>query len=69
MPDAIITPHPALLDIAAVARWLGTSERHIRRLVAERRIPFVKVGHLIRFVPSEVEAWLEANRPASGDAS
>jgi excisionase family DNA binding protein len=60
MPDP--APLPALLDIAALAAWLGTSPRHIRRLVAERRIPYLKVGHLIRFDPPEIHAWLDANR-------
>ena len=36
---------PRLLDIAGVAEHLGVSERHVRRLVAERRIPFIKWGH------------------------
>lgn len=55
---------PKLLDIAAVADHLGVNHRHIRRLVAERRIPYIKWGHLLRFDPDEVEAWLEgARRP------
>lgn len=33
-----------------------------RRNVAERRIPFVKWGHLLRFDPAEIEAWLTAWR-------
>ncbi len=31
-----------LMDLAAVADRLGVNQRHVRRLVAERRIPFVK---------------------------
>jgi hypothetical protein len=30
--------------------------------VAERRIPFIKWGHLIRFDPSEISAWLDEAR-------
>ena len=41
---------------------LGVNERHIRRLVHERRIPFVKWGHLLRFDPQEIDAWLDAAR-------
>lgn len=41
---------------------LGVNERHIRRLVHERRIPFVKWGHLLRFDPDEIDAWLDAAR-------
>ena len=55
----------ALWDIEAVARRLGVEVRHIRRLVNERRIPFIKWGHLLRFDPAEIEAWLDgARRPA-----
>jgi excisionase family DNA binding protein len=53
---------PHLLDITAVAEHLGVTPRHIRRLVSERRIPFVKWGHLIRFDPDEVAAWLQSAR-------
>ena len=54
----------ALIDLPAVAERLGVNQRHIRRLVAERRIPFLKWGHLLRFDPDEIEAWLDhARRP------
>lgn len=53
---------PELLDIAAVAKHLGVNVRHVRRLIAERRIPFIKWGHLIRFDPDEIAAWLDDNR-------
>jgi excisionase family DNA binding protein len=53
---------PRLLDIAGVAEHLAVSERHVRRLVAERRIPYVKWGHLLRFDPDEVAEWLDASR-------
>ncbi|WP_239126419.1 helix-turn-helix domain-containing protein [Asanoa siamensis] len=45
-----------------VAKVLHTSERLIRRLVAERRIAYVKVGRAVRFEPSAVVAYVEANR-------
>jgi excisionase family DNA binding protein len=51
-----------LVDIEWVARRLGVKVRHVRRLVAERRIPFVKWGHLLRFDPSEIEAWIDVSR-------
>jgi excisionase family DNA binding protein len=56
-----------LLDISGLAEHLGVNVRHIRRLVAERRIPFIKWGHLIRFDPSEIATWLEHARvPSQG---
>lgn len=33
---------PRLLTIDQLAEHLGTSHRHLRRLIAERRIPYVK---------------------------
>lgn len=41
---------------------LGVSVRYVRRIIAERRIPYIKVGHLVRFQPHEVQRWVEANR-------
>ncbi len=51
-----------LLDIETVACRLGVSARYIRRLVAERRIAYIKVGHLIRFEPVVVDLWIDQNR-------
>jgi excisionase family DNA binding protein len=53
------TGRPAFLDVEGVARYLSVSVRHIRRLVADRRIPHHKVGHLLRFDPAEIDVWLD----------
>ncbi len=61
---------PRLLTIGELADYLGVTERHVRRLVAERRIPFVKWGHLLRFDPHEIAAWLDrARRPEEGNGT
>lgn len=57
---------PHLVDIATLAEHLGVDVRHIRRLVSERRIPFIKWGHLLRFDPAEIAAWIDANRRHPG---
>ena len=59
------TPTPdrlPLIDLPAVAARLGVTDRFVRRLVAEDRITFYKVGRLLRFDPAEVEAWLDRAR-------
>lgn len=56
------TEIPQLLDIPTLAETLGDSVRHIRRLVAERRIPYIKIGHFIRFDASEIGQWLNEHR-------
>jgi excisionase family DNA binding protein len=53
---------PALLDQSELAERLGITERHVRRLVAERRIPFVKVGRFVRFEPAAVNEWLDRSK-------
>jgi excisionase family DNA binding protein len=54
--------HRRLVDIDVLAEWLATSPRHIRRLVAERRVPFVKVGHFVRFDPDDITLWIEEQK-------
>jgi len=51
---------PFLLDSSEIARLLGITERHVRRLVLERRIPFAKVGRFVRFDPRDIERWVQA---------
>jgi excisionase family DNA binding protein len=55
-------PSGALLDVAGLATRLAVTERFVRRLVFERRIPFLKIGHFVRFDPVEVERWIAQSR-------
>jgi len=56
------TTFPKIVDMATLATLLGVTERHIRRLVDERRIPFLRWGKLIRFDLDEIKKWLEGAR-------
>jgi len=51
-----------LLDTDAVAQALGITRRHVQRLVAERRIPYLKVGRFVRFDPAALNVWLDEQR-------
>jgi excisionase family DNA binding protein len=51
-----------MLNIDQVAERLGTSPRFVRRLVAERRIAFTKVGRHVRFNPADIEGFIQAGR-------
>ena len=54
-----------LLNVQQLADLLQVNVRHIRRLVFERRVPYIKWGHLVRFDPIEIEQWLnECREPA-----
>jgi excisionase family DNA binding protein len=66
-------PHPiGLLDVGTLADRLGVTPRFVRRLVHERRVPFLKIGKFVRFDPREIETWVDCCRtplgapPASG---
>jgi excisionase family DNA binding protein len=49
-----------LLTVGEVAELLGTSERFPRRLIAERRIRFVRVGRHVRIPESAVGDFIAA---------
>jgi excisionase family DNA binding protein len=51
-----------LIDIHGVADVLGVTVRHVQRLVAEHRIPYLKVGRFVRFDPGELNVWLDEQR-------
>jgi excisionase family DNA binding protein len=50
----------SLLTIEQVAQRLGVNVRHVRRLVAERRIPYTKWGKLLRFDSAAIEQWIDS---------
>lgn len=55
-------PDRCLLDYRQLSIWLNDSVRHLRRLVDEDRIPYVKVGHFVRFDPVAITEWLASNQ-------
>ncbi|HCA88348.1 MAG TPA: DNA-binding protein [Streptomyces sp.] len=50
-----------LMSVAEVAEYLGTTERFPRRLIAERRIVFVKVGRHVRIPESALDSFVATN--------
>ncbi|GAA0303130.1 helix-turn-helix domain-containing protein [Kineococcus aurantiacus] len=63
-------PARQMLNVVDAADYLGVTTRFMRRLVEERRITHVKVGHFVRF-PTEVldEFLRQGTRPAVHGAS
>jgi excisionase family DNA binding protein len=49
-----------LLTVGEAAEQLGTGERFVRRLIAERRIRYVKLGRPVRIPESAVTEYIEA---------
>jgi excisionase family DNA binding protein len=55
-----LTDTDRLLTVPQVAELLATSERFPRRLIAERRIRFVKVGRFVRIPESALREFIAA---------
>jgi excisionase family DNA binding protein len=51
-----------LLSIEEVAERLGVSTRYVRHQIFQRRIPFVKIGRLVRFDEQDLEAYIDRGR-------
>jgi excisionase family DNA binding protein len=49
-----------LLTIDEAAEALGTGERFVRRLIAERRIRFHKIGRHVRISSTDLDAFVAA---------
>jgi excisionase family DNA binding protein len=56
-----------LLTVQEAADRLGTSVRFIRRLRAERRITFVKLGKHLRVDSRDLDAYVQAGRQEPRD--
>jgi excisionase family DNA binding protein len=57
-----------LLTVDQAAERLGTSVRFVRRLIAERRIAYVKLGRHVRIAAKDLEAFIIAGRVEGGAA-
>lgn len=42
-----------------VARELSVSDRHVYKLMSEGKIPYSKVGRVVRFSPVKIVEWLQ----------
>lgn len=51
-----------LIDVPTLAAQLCVTPRFVRRLIAEDRVPFLKIGKFIRFDPAEIERWVDEQR-------
>ena len=48
-----------LLDVDQAAEHLTVTPRFVRTLVAERRVPFLKICKFVRFDVADLDAWLD----------
>jgi excisionase family DNA binding protein len=61
------SPSPGeLLTPEEVAARLHTTLRFVRRLIAERRIAFTKIGKFVRISADDLDAFIAAGRVEPG---
>ena len=51
-----------LLSVEQAAERLGTSVRFVRRLIAERRIAYTKLGRHVRIATRDLDAYVASGR-------
>jgi hypothetical protein len=64
MPESANLPAPAVLDTAQAAAYLGTTEGSLEadRVRRRWRVPFIRYGRAIKYLRSDLDAWLLAHR-------
>jgi excisionase family DNA binding protein len=50
------------LTVAQAADYMSVTERFVRRLIADRRIPFHRLGRLVRLKKTDIDAFIDAGR-------
>lgn len=48
-----------LLTISELSTLLNIKDTTIRKFIFYRKIPFIKVGRLIRFSSEDIQKWIE----------
>jgi excisionase family DNA binding protein len=65
----LVTQVKALLKTAEAAERIPCTERYMRKLVADGKIPVVRIGRLVRIDPADLDAFIDRHRVAGGDAA
>ena len=50
-----------LLSLDETTEYLGLAQPTLYKMVSQRRIPFIKVGRLVKFDKTLLDAWLKQN--------
>jgi excisionase family DNA binding protein len=49
-------------DYREAARQTCFSVSTLQKLVSREEVPHVKIGHLVRFIPEDLKAWIKEHR-------
>jgi excisionase family DNA binding protein len=60
--DANVKSQSALMDTEAAADYLGVAPRSLEvwRCIKRHSIPYIKVGRLVKYRQTDLDAWLES---------
>ena len=59
MARSILKPEAGTLGNDQAAAYLGCTPGTLRVWVSQRRVPYLKVGRLVRFRESDLARWLD----------
>ena len=62
LPSPLASHAGELLTIDQAANRISMSARYVRRLIAERRIVFYRLGRTVRIDPADLMAFVTAGR-------
>ena len=51
-----------LLSVDELAAYLGVSRWSVYQWISQRRVPYVKIGRLVRFDKVEIRGWVDGRR-------
>ncbi len=57
------------MPVDELSQYLGIKKSSLYSLVEKREIPHYKIGRLVRFKKSEIDAWMEGHRKECADIS
>jgi excisionase family DNA binding protein len=55
-----------LLNREQTAKRINVSQRQLHNLRLSGGLPYVKIGKLVRFIPRDVDAYVESHRIGGG---
>jgi excisionase family DNA binding protein len=55
-------PETVYLTVPEAAQYLNTTNRFVRRLIEERRIPFHRLGRHVRLAKADLDSFIAAGR-------
>ena len=61
----VVTRERALRDVAWVAEFLSVSRSWVYQACASGVLPCVRIGALLRFEPSAIQAWVKGEQGKS----